>query len=115
MRSTATRNANANYQAPRNWDAKTLGECGDLSVRVDSFNGIQDMVSTWKPDADDLRKLNEGGVIELHLLGPQPPVLMEIVDPVGVVTVEDRRTSGIAINEDGHGFGHDEHGPAYPL
>lgn len=112
MRSTLTRNANANYQPPRNWDEETLGTCGDLQVRVDSYRGIQDMVSTWKPDAEDLRKLNEGGVIELHLLGPQPPVYMEVVDPVGTVTVPDRRTPGLTINETAHG--HDEHGPAYP-
>lgn len=108
MRPTLTRGATHNYQAPENWDTEKDGECGDLQVRVQlhGARGIIDNVSTWKPSADELAALNQGGVIELSILSPkQPAVGLSVVDPVEGYVIDLR--GPLTINEHAHG---DDHG-----
>jgi hypothetical protein len=118
MNPTKTRGVTHNFVAPANWNPETDGECGDLEVRRALYGqrGIIEHVSTWKPSADELAHLNRGGVIELSLLAlNQAPVGLSVVDPVGEAIVDDRPgTKAVTINEDGHGLGYDEHGPATP-
>lgn len=50
---------------------------GDLSVRVEEGGYV---FSHWKPSDEELALLNEGGVIEMHIIGhPIPPVGLEVV------------------------------------
>lgn len=108
MRPTATRGATHNYQAPENWDAEKDGECGDLQVRVQLYGarGIIDNVSTWKPNAAELSRLNLGGVIELSILSPtQPAVSLSVVDPAQGYVIDLK--GPLTINEQAHG---DDHG-----
>lgn len=105
MKATTTRGATHNYGAPKNWNPETDGECHILQVRVDRVGErrLINCVSTWKPSPEDLAHLNRGGVIELSILSDQPPVRLDVVDPVEVPEVEvpDR-------------FTYDEHGVAAP-
>lgn len=65
---------------PRNWDDAKLGHCGSLSIRDENFNGMPVMVSLWKPDAEELRVLNAGGGVQLHVFGNvHPPVAVNTV------------------------------------
>lgn len=107
MRPTKTRGATHNYAAPKSWDSKLDGECGDLQVRVQLHGkrGIIDNVSTWKPSAADIAHFNRGGVLEVSVLTPtQPPIGLCVVDPVDEVIVDDvLGTKAITINEAAHG------------
>lgn len=117
MEKCNTRGATHNYAAPSYWNAETDGECGILEVRVDAWGErkLPQCVSTWKPTAEELVQLLHGGVIELAIIGDQPPVMLTVVEPVHTVHVPDRiGTKTVAINEEGHGFCHDEHGVAQP-
>lgn len=117
MRPTFTRNKTITYKPPENWDQQTDGPCGDLEVRVQTHgdNRLPELVSTWKPDAEDIKMLNKGAVIELYIVthGAQPPVGLAVVAPVeGFTAAEPEETpvglpeSGhITINEDAHGHG----------
>lgn len=50
---------------------------GDLSCRVEEGGYIY---SHWRPTDEELQLLNQGGVIELHVVGhPLPPLGMEVV------------------------------------
>lgn len=122
MLPTNTRHANRNFTPPESWDQSKDGPCGDLPVRMQMHGsrGIFELVSTWKPDAEELAHLNRGGVIELAVCSTnQPPVGLSVVDPVGTVIVEDRhgKVPTLTINEGAHGDSvgtYDEHGPATP-
>lgn len=114
MQPTNTRGATNNYLAPANWKPELDGECGILEVRVETYgqSKLPQCVSTWKPTPEELVRLVHGSVIELAIIGDQPPVMLTVVEPVTPPKAE-RPT--VVINEEAHGFGHDEHGPAYPL
>lgn len=101
MRPTRTRDANRNFHAPENWDTELDGPCGVLEVRVTEDYGKRNLVncvSTWKPDADELAHLARGGVIELSIIGAQPPVVLYVVDPM-----PEPQSPPITINEHAHG------------
>jgi hypothetical protein len=117
MRPTVTRNATHNFQKPANWDDSTDGPCGDLQVRAETFGDreIVELISTWKPSADELDRLHDGGVIEIGLcVTSQPPMRAYVVDPVHPVLHKyllpnEAEPSGrletppITINEHAHG------------
>jgi hypothetical protein len=110
MKPTVTRGATHNFQAPENWDASTDGPCGDLQVRADCFGerDIVELVSTWRPSADELVRLLHGGVVEIGLcVTTQPPMRAYVVDPVEPALVpyvhaQDEKAA-ITINEEAHG------------
>lgn len=53
---------------------------GDLSARMHADGGRPCITSHWQPDEDDLKILNEGGVVELDVLSSQtPPVRVSVV------------------------------------
>jgi hypothetical protein len=121
MRPTVTRNATHLFSKPENWDDEADGPCGDLQVRAETFGGreIVELISTWKPSADELAHLNAGGVVEIGLcVITQPPMRASIVDPVEPALLKyvapqlDEPPDGalpnvsdnlLTINEDGHG------------
>lgn len=82
---TNTREATHNFHAPKNWDAEKDGPCGVLEVRAEVNGGSQfiELVSTWKPTAEELAHLNRGGVVEIGLAQiEQCPMRAYVVDPV---------------------------------
>ncbi len=100
MRPTKTREANKVFTKPKNWDDAVDGTCGDLEVRIQPFGKrLVDFVSTWKPSQEELAQLNRGGVNELVIVGSQPPVMLQVVDPVPELP-----KPAITINEEAHGL-----------
>jgi hypothetical protein len=81
MKTVAVREGERNkiWGPPRNWDQQKDGTCGDLTTRVDDYNGHEEYVSAWRPSEGELELLNRGGVVELGCLGIQPPVRLTVV------------------------------------
>lgn len=104
-----TRDENANFSAPSNWDPEQDGICGTLPVRVETSGRYLEYTSTWQPNALERQQLLDGAVIEVHLIGTQCPMSVSVVDPVGVVRVDshdhERKQRAVVINEDAHGHG----------
>jgi hypothetical protein len=111
MKPTRTEGATHNFKAPANWDAdyaQSLGECGDLSVRVESLpRGGQQFISTWEFSPEEISKILAGGKLQISIVGSQPPIGFAITQPAGdVVTcaacemVEAAERLLIAIRED---------------
>lgn len=134
------RDENAYFGQPKNWNETTDGKCGTLPVRVggvevppeveaavlplrkEAYGRFAQYTSAWKPNVRELQLLNSGGSVEVHLVGVQCPMALSVVEPLGIVTVDDherdKQQRTIAINETAHGdtgTGYDEFGPAYPL
>lgn len=61
---------------PEGWDNTLDGECSTIYVTdaVDTLSGQNMMYSVYKPTADDLRALMNGGVIRLGIMGRAHPV-----------------------------------------
>ena len=79
MRPVKVKGQNADFAKPRSWDDERDGPCGTLPMRVEP-EGVYNMHnSNWKPDAEELRLLNRGGVVELCCVGIQPPVSVAVV------------------------------------
>lgn len=70
---------NADFGKPRSWDEQRDGPCGVLPVRVEQEGIYNYHYSNWKPDAEELKLLNAGGVVELCCVGIQPPVSVAVV------------------------------------
>lgn len=107
MQPTATRGATNLMHAPENWEEKETGlTCAPIEVRIDLHGPqmVKEYVCTWKPDAEDLARLNAGAAIELGIMADgQPPCILRVVDPV-CGYVGDLKEP-ITINEDAHGHG----------
>jgi hypothetical protein len=65
--------------APRDWKPSRDGSCSALPVRFTS-DGTHAMIqSFWKPDAAELKALNEGYSVCLSIVGhSHPPVMMHV-------------------------------------
>lgn len=71
------------FGKPRDWD-ESNGPCGTLPVRrqvegTPAGRPFIGLYSNWKPDADELARLNAGGVVELMCCGTQPAVSVSVV------------------------------------
>lgn len=56
-----------------------MENCQDLHVRVDDYEGQRVMSSAWIPTPDELKRLNEGQPIHLHVWGNgHPPVALSV-------------------------------------
>lgn len=61
-------------------------DIGDLHCRVEG----EFTFAHFKPSEDELRRLNEGELVQLHIIGhPIPPVGIEVVPVVASDGVED--------------------------
>lgn len=113
MLPTKTRDANHTFEPPRDWEKTCPGEtCSALEARIELHGERVAIVSTWKPTPDELRLLNEGGVIEQSIMSVRLP-------PSRLTVVPGPLPATIAIREDNHythdrGMSYDEHGPATP-
>lgn len=84
MRPVQIKDSNANFVKPSNWDDQAFGACGDLPIRREVMgvagNAYMAHFSNWKPNADELRALNAGGVVQLECCGLQPAVSVGVVE-----------------------------------
>ena len=65
--------------APKDWKPSRDGSCSALCIRRTEYGGHPAMLSYWKPDADELRALNEGYSVCLGIVGQgHPPVFMMV-------------------------------------
>ncbi len=80
MEVATIKGATHNPGAPLNW-TEANGACGALPIiyRTDS-HGNPECVSAWKPTADELKVLNEGGFVILSVVGWQVPVSIYTAD-----------------------------------
>ena len=62
---------------PLDWDFSRDGPCSSLPFRVRIKGGLRICSSAWEPTPGELRILNAGGRVILHVLGKQPPVGLE--------------------------------------
>lgn len=72
-------------EAPKGYDHEANGECVGLPVifmrEGDEAETIIGCTSVWKPTPEQLATLNRGGGVVLHVLGRQPPVMLDAVGP----------------------------------
>ncbi len=66
-------------EAPDGYDHQKNGECVGLPVRFERLGDYLTSKSVWKPTPEQLAVLNEGGAIELTVIGGQPPVMLDAV------------------------------------
>lgn len=61
---------------PRDWDTELDGEVGTIFVAnaVDTLSGMNVMYSVYKPSADEIAALLNGGAIRLGIMGRSHPV-----------------------------------------
>lgn len=57
------------------------GEVGSLPIRRVARDGLYWMESAWFPDADELRRLNDGEPVIIAISAPAHPVIGVRVDP----------------------------------
>ena len=71
---------NAVLGAPKDWNQAEL-PCSALPITRTQVEGMDAVVSYWKPTAEELAVLAAGGSIELAVLGVTMPPVMLAVDP----------------------------------
>lgn len=59
------------FKAPKDWDAEKHGECQTLEIH--DRGGF--MISAWMPSPDELKLLNDGKPVFLHIHGDIHPVV----------------------------------------
>ena len=80
MRPTQHPSNNRVLGAPAGWDRSEL-PCGALAITDQIIDGVPHVVSFWRPDADDLAKLNAGGTVALWIVGRTMPPASVGVEP----------------------------------
>ena len=85
MQKALIEGATNNPGAPSDWNKEKEGSCGRLPIRVitDGSGKVVRCVSAWKPSALELGVLNDGGYVELHVVGWQVPVALSVTDRNG--------------------------------
>lgn len=66
--------------APKGWDQTAL-PCDALPITRVTYDGIDAVVSYWKPTAEELAVLNAGGSVELSVIGSTMPPVALMVAP----------------------------------
>ena len=63
--------------APPNWDPQVHGPCGALEIAdvIDQSSGGHVMESLWRPSAEELEALANGGLVILGIFGTEHPVV----------------------------------------
>jgi hypothetical protein len=81
MEVATIRGATHNPGAPVGW-TEANGACGTLPIifRRDA-HGNQESVSAWKPTAEELKMLQDGGFVILSVIGWQMPVSLYVEGP----------------------------------
>lgn len=68
--------------APKDWLPSRDGECSALPVKIAEYSGHPALLSYWKPNASELRALNEGQSVCLGIVGRSHPPVFLMVDKV---------------------------------
>lgn len=76
MKPALIEGATHNPGAPRGME----DTCGRLPIRVVEHEGTTYCISAWKPGAEELKLLAEGGYIVLQVAGWQVPVALTVAD-----------------------------------
>lgn len=83
MRPVTVKDETGGWAKPVNWDESALGPCNTLSVRREVIGecakAYVSHFSNWKPSAEELAMLNDGGVVELQCVSLQPAVAVGVV------------------------------------
>jgi hypothetical protein len=75
------------FGPPSDWDEKVAGACGTLEIcdHLQQPGNLQTMQSLWRPDAEELKLLNQGCAIILNIVGTVHPVVSMGVTMPGYV------------------------------
>ena len=66
--------------APKGWDNELDGQCDALCIMDTLCAGSAAMTSFWKPSAQELEILNQGGMVQLWVVGHgHPPVALGVI------------------------------------
>lgn len=68
------KNPHYSLGAPTNWDHDAV-PCASLPIKFENIGGYRAMSSFWKPTAEELRILSEGGCVKLSVLNATHPVV----------------------------------------
>lgn len=69
--------ATRRFDPPKDWNTDLDGPCEPLFIKDDLINGVSTMLSAWKPNAEELQALVDGGSILLGIVGSaHPPVFL---------------------------------------
>lgn len=66
---------------PQDWNDKLDGGCQDLVVRASIQGGNMIYESAWELTPNELKMLQDGGVLILKVVGGQPPVWLYTSPP----------------------------------
>jgi len=109
------------FKKPENWREDLYGPCSDLAARVEvettkvdeGGKGLVTCTVAWVPTPEEARRLAAGAILELTFCtNGIPPHVPRIVEAIPVAHVHGG--AALTINEDAHGLGYDDHGPATP-
>lgn len=80
MNKTQHKSNNRVLGAPNGWDQNAV-ECGALPITDCDFEGVPAVASYWRPTAEELKALNDGGLVVLFVLGrTMPPVAIDVTN-----------------------------------
>jgi hypothetical protein len=71
---------NAVLGAPAGWDQGAT-PCSTLSITRLEVDGLDAMVSFWRPTNEELQQLASGGLVSLWIFGAAHPVISVGVQP----------------------------------
>lgn len=73
---------NRTLGAPKGWDKEKHGTCAGLPVYAEVVNGQMVMTSAWKPNAEELVALQNGGCVAMVIYGGlHPPIALGVFPP----------------------------------
>lgn len=109
------------FAKPANWNEELYGPCHDAAARME-FVGEPDaegkrLVTTtvaWVPTPEEARQLAAGAVLEIVFCSNVLPAHRAQIVGAIVPAEPEPGAPSLTINEDAHGMGYDEHGPATP-
>lgn len=80
MRPTQHPSNNRVLGAPKGWDQAAL-PCGALAITDAVYEGVPHVVSFWRPDAEELTRLNAGGTVAIGITGNTMPPIWVAAEP----------------------------------
>lgn len=110
------------FKKPLNWREDLYGPCHDIAARIHvdtehldaAGKGLVTTTVAWIATPEEARLLAAGAVLELTFCTNElPPHRVNVVEAVPPMPVP-HGAPAITLNEDAHGLGYDEHGPATP-
>jgi hypothetical protein len=66
--------------APKGWDQQVL-PCGALAITDVVHAGVPHVISFWRPDTEELARLNAGGTVAIWITGNTMPPISVVAEP----------------------------------